>query len=263
MEAAQEYVSIVKQVVSSNVMPAIQPHLDGLVELTSPLHPYYLELLTIISPLIIFIKDLENALPNFESFQPKLISIFFIVFHVLFYNSIARLEFNTKIFTKIFGRSAVYVNALLLILSALIRDHYVMRTILLDAGSKPFFDLETSYFIGSTLCYLGIFLNLWTLYTLGFIGMYNGDSFGYLMDAPVSGGPYVMFDDPQYFGTTMVLLGYAIINQSRLGYGLAGVLYIVFHLSVSILEGPHMEKGKFLFVHDHNEKTIKWLKDHF
>ncbi len=49
--------------------------------------------------------------------------------------------------------------------------------------------------------------------------MYNGDSFGYLLKKPVSGGPYKYFDDPQYFGTTLCLLGYAIKHQSRIGYG--------------------------------------------
>lgn len=69
--------------------------------------------------------------------------------------------------------------------------------------------------------------------------MYNGDSFGYLMgkstnififshinnlflDKPVTGGPYLFFDDPQYLGTVSCLLGYAVYNQSRIGYGLTG-----------------------------------------
>lgn len=72
--------------------------------------------------------------------------------------------------------------------------------------------------------------------------MYNGDSFGYLKEKPVTGGPYRFFEDPQYFGTTLMCAGYALVHQSRLGYGLSGIMYITFQLSVMLFEGPHMDR---------------------
>lgn len=72
--------------------------------------------------------------------------------------------------------------------------------------------------------------------------MYNGDSFGYIKKKPVTGGPYRFFDDPQYLGTTVVLLGYTVLNQSRIGYGLTGIIYLVFNMSVAFIEGPHMKR---------------------
>ena len=68
--------------------------------------------------------------------------------------------------------------------------------------------------------------------------MYNGDAFGYLLPKRITSGPYKWFDDPQYFGTTLCLLGYAIKHQSRIGYGLTGVMYLVFSFSVMLCEGP-------------------------
>ncbi len=44
-----------------------------------------------------------------------------------------------------------------------------------------------------------IFFNIFHK-ALGLKGMYNGDSFGYLMDARVTSGPYKYFTDPQYVG---------------------------------------------------------------
>ena len=87
----------------------------------------------------------------------------------------------------------------------------------------------------------GILLNIWTLQALGikgmtsccsarhgipadcWPGMYNGDSFGWLMDAPVTGGPYTFFNDPQYVGTTAAMLGSAVYYNSLNGYGMAPI----------------------------------------
>jgi Phospholipid methyltransferase len=45
-------------------------------------------------------------------------------------------------------------------------------------------------YVGGGFFVYGVLLNLWTLQALGIKGMYNGDSFGHLMDAPVVNGPF-------------------------------------------------------------------------
>ncbi|KAF9368890.1 hypothetical protein CPB97_004171 [Podila verticillata] len=72
--------------------------------------------------------------------------------------------------------------------------------------------------------------------------MYNGDSFGFLFDAPVTDGPYQYMSDPQYVGTTLSLVGTAIYYQSIVGYVLAADMYIIFWVSVLFFEGPHMKR---------------------
>lgn len=57
--------------------------------------------------------------------------------------------------------------------------------------------------------------------------MYNGDSFGWLMDAPVTGGPYTFFNDPQYVGTTAAMLGSAVYYNSVNGYGAQSALWLL------------------------------------
>lgn len=74
--------------------------------------------------------------------------------------------------------------------------------------------------------------------------MYNGDSFGFLFDAPVTDGPYQYMSDPQYVGTTLSLVGTAIYYQSIVGYILAADMYIIFWVSVMFFEVIENWKGK-------------------
>lgn len=44
-------------------------------------------------------------------------------------------------------------------------------------------------------------------------------------------------DDPHYLADTLFILGISVWNQSKLGYGLSGVVFIVYQVSVMLLEG--------------------------
>lgn len=98
------------------------------------------------------------------------------------------------------GKFAIYIYAVYLVCSALLRDHYINIALQMNSNTvlAPFvfpseplaksnlLDDNVAKIIGTTLFVVGIFLNLWTLKVLGIKGMYNGDSFGYLFDAPVT-----------------------------------------------------------------------------
>ncbi|KAI9141940.1 phospholipid methyltransferase family protein [Paraphysoderma sedebokerense] len=175
--------------------------------------------------------------------------------HVANYNATAHLEYNTKIVTQILGKNAVYYYAAYLVLSALIRDHYINGAILATADTLVLFNSDTARVLGGASFVFGALLNLWTLKALGIKGMYNGDSFGFLFDEPVTDGPYVYFSDPQYVGTSLACLGYAIYYQSKLGYVLAAWMYVVFLYSVKYIEGPHMAR-----IYSGKDKTEKGKK---
>eukprot|EP01135_Chromosphaera_perkinsii_P011550 Nk52_evm8s2438 gene=Nk52_evmTU8s2438 len=177
-----------------------------------------------------------------ESFY---LAVLAIVFHVVNYNVTAHLEYNTKAISKLLGNYAVYYYAAYLIASAVLRDSIIryateievkeIRLLVLDRG--------TSFWLGAVLCGgTGVFLNLWTLQKLGIKGMYNGDSFGFLMDAPVTDGPYRFFSDPQYVGTTLAMFGYAIHMQSCNGLILTFVMGLTFYISARFVETPHMNR---------------------
>ncbi|KAF9975028.1 hypothetical protein BGZ73_001435 [Actinomortierella ambigua] len=170
------------------------------------------------------------------------LAILALIAHVANYNLTARLEHNTRVFTKVLGKNAIYFYAVYLLLSAYIRDQIIHKAVLFDIGSFVLFPEQVATYLGAVTFVLGFLLNLWTLKALGIKGMYNGDSFGHLMDAPVVDGPYTYFQDPQYVGTTMAMLGTAIYYQSLAGYVLTIDMYIVFWISVLFFEGPHMNR---------------------
>ncbi|KAJ3325944.1 hypothetical protein HDV06_002329 [Boothiomyces sp. JEL0866] len=129
-----------------------------------------------------------------------------IILHVVNYNATAQIEHATRIFTKAIGKNAVYYYAVYLVASALVRDHFIQQAVILDQGSFVFAAKPVMQALGWTSGAIGILMNLWTLKALGIKGMYNGDSFGFLMDAPVTDGPYKYMQEPQYNGTTIVLI---------------------------------------------------------
>ncbi|EGG21261.1 phospholipid methyltransferase family protein [Cavenderia fasciculata] len=129
-----------------------------------------------------------------------------------------------------------------LIVSALVRDYFIDIAIHYDRYYYEFLPQEIADFLGNSLFLFGVFLNLWCLKALGVKGMYNGDSFGHVMDAPVQSGVFQLFSDPQYVGTTASCLGYAIRYQSLNGFICTIVMGIVFYISVKFVEGPHMNR---------------------
>ncbi|ORX81522.1 hypothetical protein BCR32DRAFT_327296 [Anaeromyces robustus] len=170
------------------------------------------------------------------------VALFWIVLHVAHYNITAHIEHKTRIFTKLLGKNAVYYYAVLLIVWACVRDWYIMKALEVDEDSLVIFSKFVAKIIGGIISLLGFGINLWTLSALGVKGMYNGDSFGYLFDEPITTGPYQYMSDPQYVGTFIAAIGSAIMYQSIAGYVLAFALYAVFLFSVKFVEGPHMRK---------------------
>ncbi|TPX36918.1 hypothetical protein SmJEL517_g01087 [Synchytrium microbalum] len=185
---------------------------------------------------------LFSILPTFPGYSPAVVAAGYIFFHVFNYNATAQLEYRTKIFTKALGKNAVYVYAVYLVTSGMIRHHYVMRAIHADAGTLEVLPEPYRTIVGLSLIIFGSVINLWAIQTLGIKGIYNGDSFGFLFDAPVTNGIYRYISDPQYLGTGALFLGNAIQQSSKAGYGLASLTYIVYTLSVRYIEGPHMQR---------------------
>lgn len=159
-----------------------------------------------------------------------------IVLHVANYNATAQLEHKTRIFSKVLGKNAIYIYAVYLVISALIRDRFIQVALIQDQGSLGFRAVLSPYILFG----IGTLLNFWTLSALGIKGMYNGDSFGYLMEEPVTTGPYRFLNEPQYVGTSIALLGSSLYYDSLQGLYLTFWMYAIFSLSVEFLEKPHM-----------------------
>ncbi|KAF9364953.1 hypothetical protein BGX34_011928, partial [Mortierella sp. NVP85] len=66
---------------------------------------------------------------------PCQVAILAMILHVANYNITARIEYNTRLFTKAIGSNAIYFYAVYLVLSALVRDHFIHVAVAPDAGS--------------------------------------------------------------------------------------------------------------------------------
>eukprot|EP01133_Synstelium_polycarpum_P002515 gene2515-2874_t len=198
------------------------------------------------------------------SYDPTylIVALASIIIHVVNYNATAQIEYKTRVFTKAIGKNTIYFYAVYLIVSALIRDHFIDVAIQQDKFVLGLFPQEFADLLGNSCFIFGVLLNLWTLHGLGIKGMYNGDSFGHIMDAPVTSGVYQIFNDPQYVGTTISCLGYAIRYQSLHGFACTLLMGIVFYVSVKFVEGPHL---KNIYANKNaskiNFKNLKSLKN--
>jgi methylene-fatty-acyl-phospholipid synthase len=92
-----------------------------------------------------------------------------IVLHVLNYNLTAQVEHKTRVFTKGFGKNAVYIYAVYLVLSALVRDHFINLALVKDSNSMHIGFVPFSYI----LFFGGVALNLWTLSALGMLELFH------------------------------------------------------------------------------------------
>ncbi|KAI8826572.1 phospholipid methyltransferase-domain-containing protein [Fimicolochytrium jonesii] len=225
------------------VMEASGPFATLIVDLKFQLTKLQFAAAPYIRPVFELAQSAEESLPTFAKVPIAAIAAIAIVLHVANYNATAHLEYRKRYFEKIFGRgAAIYIYAVYLILSALVRDHYVMQAVESDVNSLVLFPHNLASTISKFLIFFGVFLNLWTLKALGVKGMYNGDSFGHYLPKRVEDGPYLLFDHPQYVGTTLALLGYAVKFQSMVGYALTALLYGVFMVSAYKIEDPHMRR---------------------
>ncbi|KAF9409456.1 hypothetical protein BGZ94_001953, partial [Podila epigama] len=106
-----------------------------------------------------FIDFIFNSI-NTPACQVAMISM---ILHVANYNWTARYEHRTHNITKWFGPKAVYYYAVYLILSALVRDHFIHLAVAPNAGSFVLFTSTVATSLGAFCFVAGALLNLWTL----------------------------------------------------------------------------------------------------
>ncbi|TPX36913.1 hypothetical protein SmJEL517_g01088 [Synchytrium microbalum] len=202
-----------------------------------------------------FADKLGDAfLPQFDNKTAIYVSAAAIFCHVMFYDMMALIEYNTHIMTRLLGKNAVYYYSALIFTNSLIRDYYALKSMEVDAGSFDVLDPTIALYVGTTLVTVGLLLNLEVLRLLGIRGMYNGDSFGFLFDQPFVDGVF-RIPDPQYTGAAMAFFGYAIKTRSLVGLGLAMVASLTYIVSVTFIEGPHL-------VRIYSERKTKSSKKH-
>ncbi|KAI0567220.1 Phosphatidylethanolamine N-methyltransferase [Gracilaria domingensis] len=130
----------------------------------------------------------------------------------LIWNCIARLEYYTRILSRVFIKPiiGVYVLALWIFLAGLYRDTLFVAALQTQQIVPQLGKLE--YQLAGVSCLvLGTILVFSSFYRLGITGTYLGDYFGILMPEKVTAFPFNLFEHPMYDGSTLIFLGKAIM----------------------------------------------------
>ncbi|XP_064376172.1 phosphatidylethanolamine N-methyltransferase isoform X2 [Dromaius novaehollandiae] len=165
-----------------------------------------------------------------------------IAFNPLFWNVVARWEHKTRALSRALGspHAACYCLGTVILLLNCVRSHCFTEAM----KSQPKLaglDCHWAYFLGLAILAIGTLFVVSSFLALGFIGTFLGDYFGILMEAKVTSFPFSVLDNPMYWGSTAVYLGWALMNASPAGLLLTAVVAISYTIAM-LYEGPFTEE---------------------
>ena len=143
----------------------------------------------------------------------------FVAFNPIFWNTVARLEYNTHFLTKLCGsaKNGCYFLAAVIFLLGIGRDWAFSKALEFQEVS-PFMDEPLLVSLGYLCIAVGQILVLSSMYQLGITGTYLGDYFGILMEQRVTAFPFNVSDNPMYQGSTLTFLGTTLIYRKPAGF---------------------------------------------
>ncbi|XP_062820235.1 phosphatidylethanolamine N-methyltransferase isoform X2 [Anolis carolinensis] len=135
-----------------------------------------------------------------------------IAFNPLFWNLMARWEHRTQSLTRLFRSPyvACYCLGATILFLNFLRSHCFTEAM----KSQPkleVLDGLLGYYVGMAFVAVGSLFVISSFLALGFFGTFLGDYFGILMEAKVTGFPFSVLDNPMYWGSTTVYLGWSLM----------------------------------------------------
>ncbi|XP_067318279.1 phosphatidylethanolamine N-methyltransferase-like isoform X2 [Anolis sagrei] len=165
-----------------------------------------------------------------------------IAFNPLFWNLMARWEHRTRSLTRLFRSPyvACYCLGAIILLLNFLRSHCFTEAM----KSQPkleVMDCLLGYYVGVAFAAVGSLFVISSFLALGFFGTFLGDYFGILMEAKVTGFPFSVLDNPMYWGSTIVYLGWSLMHASPAGLVLTAVVAFCYAIAL-LYEGPFTEE---------------------
>ncbi|GAA5876457.1 hypothetical protein JCM1840_005544 [Sporobolomyces johnsonii] len=172
--------------------------------------------------------------------QPSLwIATGSIIFNPLFWNIVARQEYNHKILTKLaFGKPywGCYALAVTIFSLGILRDH-LYQTALSEQPTHPLLHYTEFKLLAAVLFAVGGVLVVSSMWALGVTGTYLGDYFGILMDEKVESFPFNVTSNPMYYGSTLSFLATALWYESPAGLLLTVLVFVEYKIAL-LFEEP-------------------------
>jgi len=178
-----------------------------------------------------------QELVGYVDFDKKslLLSACSIAFNPLFWNIVARQEYNNKLLTNLFGgnsRTACYALAATIFSLGCVRD-FIFKNAISEQPTHPLLLTLPVQAAGYTLFAFGQILVVTSTWALGITGTFLGDYFGILMDEMVTGFPFNVTGAPMYWGSSMSFLGTALLYGKPAGILLTGWVVVVYLVALS------------------------------
>ncbi|CRK88064.1 CLUMA_CG001849, isoform A [Clunio marinus] len=169
-----------------------------------------------------------------------------ITFNPFFWNVSARLEYKTKLLSRIFGSTKVgcYVLAVVTFLIGMTRNFVVVIAVTRQLSLEAYLGETTVNYmkiVGGLCMVIGLTLAITSMLRLGVTGTYLGDYFGMLKDSRVTAFPFNVVDNPMYVGSTITFLGLAVLKMSPIGFLLTVYIWIVYNIAL-FFEEPFTAK---------------------
>ncbi|XP_053131786.1 phosphatidylethanolamine N-methyltransferase isoform X4 [Hemicordylus capensis] len=177
-------------------------------------------------------------------------AILCIAFNPLFWNLVGRWEHQTRSLTRTFRSPyvACYCLGAVILLLNFLRSHCFTEAI----KSQPkleVLDCLPGYCAGLIIAAVGTVFVVSSFLALGFVGTFLGDYFGILMEAKVTCFPFSILDNPMYWGSTIVYLGWSIMHASPAGIILTVAVALCYTIAL-------LYEGICLPVGQHKKKKV-------
>ncbi|GAA6032903.1 hypothetical protein JCM8097_000040 [Rhodosporidiobolus ruineniae] len=167
--------------------------------------------------------------------QPSFyVAVASILFNPIFWNIVARQEYNNKLLTKLaFGKPywGCYALAVTIFGLGILRDH-LYQLALADQPTHPALKYTEVKFLAAALFAVGGTFVVTSMWALGVTGTYLGDYFGILMDHKVESFPFNVTSSPMYNGSTLCFLATALWNASPAGILLSVLVFVEYKIAL-------------------------------
>lgn len=163
-----------------------------------------------------------------------------IAFNPIFWNIVARAEYNTHFLTKIAGgaKTGCYLLAITIFSLGIFRDYLYHQALEQQPTSIL---LSVTYAdivkpLAVVLFGVGNVLVLTSMYALGVTGTYLGDYFGILMNERVTGFPFNVSNNPMYHGSTLCFLASALWYAKPAGLLVTAFVSLMYSIALKFEE---------------------------
>lgn len=202
---------------------------------------------SLINELTILSQDITYLIQNFTHYIKLDNELYYAIgcisFNPIFWNIVARFEYNTHFLTKITGlaKNGCYLLAAIIFSLGIYRDHVYHQELLNQPTFQPFIDSLIIKSLAILTFGFGNILVISSMWALGVTGTYLGDYFGILMNERVTGFPFNINDNPMYNGSTLCFLGTALWYGKPTGILVTLFVFIMYKIAL-LFEEPFTAK---------------------